>query len=127
MSRAVDQGWGQLFPLQACALGDQEAGSVPPHRAGLWHVPAPLLVSAFKKAWAGRPDEYILRLWNPTNAAVERACITSDLFAVGSARLNDHLERDLGVDVPVKEWTCAVPVAAHAMVTLRLTLAAKGG
>ena len=49
VSRATEQGWEQLFPLQVCALGDQQSGSLPPHCAALWHVPAPLLASAFKK------------------------------------------------------------------------------
>ncbi|MHB0877273.1 MAG: glycosyl hydrolase-related protein, partial [Anaerolineae bacterium] len=87
---------------------------------------APLLIAAFKKAEQGADNEYILRLWNPTTDEVRAAAIGGDVFAVTRARLNDHVERDLGAELLLSDGSLTVDVAGHEMLTLRVWLAAKG-
>jgi hypothetical protein len=124
VSRAVDEGWAALFPLQVCRLESHQRGMLPPYEASIWQVPAPLMVSAFKKAEAGAYNEYILRLWNPTPGHVT-GLINSDLFQVDRARQNDHVERDIGPDLPTDDGAFTVDVAGSAVVTLRLWLTPK--
>jgi alpha-mannosidase len=123
--QAVEAGWAVLFPLQVCQIEGHQRGVLPARQASLWHVPAPLLASAFKRAEAGEYNEYILRLWNPTREAVTAARVRSDLLMVERARENDHAERDLGRDLPTEGGALVVNVAGGAMLTARLWLTPK--
>jgi len=125
VSRAVGGGWAALFPLQVCRIESHQRGVLVPHQASLWRLPAPLMVSAFKKAEMGTYKEYILRLWNATSIAVTGAYVGSDLFFVDRARENDHVERDIGPDLPIHDGTFTVDVGGRAMVTVRVWLTPK--
>ena len=127
VTHAVDQGWAALLPLQVHEttgnLGDNQL----PDRASIWRVPRPLLVSAFKAAEDGSQRAYILRLWNPTDAPVTGARVTSDLFLVDRARVNDHAERDTGPELSTGDEGFALDVGAHAMVSVRVWLGSALG
>ncbi|MGE5619981.1 MAG: alpha-mannosidase [Sphingomonadaceae bacterium] len=79
--------------------------------------PRSLLLSAVKLAEDGSGD-LIIRLYNPTEKPVEGSLST--LFPLASAELS-NLGEDPGEDVPLDERALRFPVAAHQIVTLRLT------
>ena len=124
---AVDQGWAAMLPLQVREVTGEQGDDQLPGRASIWRVPSPLQVSAFKAAEDGQEHACILRLWNPTAAPVTGARVTSDLFRVERARVNDHVERDTGPELPTADGGFALDVGAHAMVSVRVWLASALG
>lgn len=118
---ALRQGWEAVLPLVAAAVRRRGAQPCLPPEGSAWRVPQPLFVSAFKRA-EHSATEFILRLWNPAPQRVTGATIASDLFAITSARINDHVERDTGPNLPVAEGACQLDVPGAGFVTVRLTL-----
>ncbi|MGQ9681509.1 MAG: hypothetical protein ACUVX9_03115 [Anaerolineae bacterium] len=119
---ALQRGWEALYPLLTEPV--RLAASTPdlPAEASFWRVPAPLVVSAFKRAEDGQEHEYMLRLWNPAASGLVEAEITSDLFTVARARVNDHGERDIGPELPIRARGFRITVPDSSYVTVRLSL-----
>jgi hypothetical protein len=123
---ALTEGLGVMAPflVRPLMLGRRVPDGE--RRKSLWSVPSPLLVSAFKSAETGAAEECILRIWNSSPGSVAAAHITSDVFAVSKACLNDHLERDLSAPLTVKGGSFELDIPGSSMVTVRVWLSRKG-
>ena len=65
VGQAVEEGWAVNLPLSASNIQGSSGEVSLPWEASLWHVPRPLVVSAFKLAEEVTENGgFILRLWN---------------------------------------------------------------
>ncbi|HVX43186.1 MAG TPA: polysaccharide lyase family protein [Mycobacteriales bacterium] len=114
---ATHFGWGQSTPLQAAALTAGQTGRLPAGAGSLVSVDSDHVVVQAIKAPADGGDGMVVRLLEIGGRPAEVNLRMP--FAVGSAQLQDLVERPIG-PLPAGKDTVRVPVRAHGMITVRL-------
>ena len=118
-TRAAELGQRFLTPLVTIFTKHPGARPLPP-AGGFLAIDNPAVrLVALKRAESG--DGLIIRLWNPGADTLTAQVALSD-FVLAGARLCTLAEEDAGESLQCKEHSVDVPVAAHAVVTVRVCL-----